>query len=139
MVALSLSFILIFLLWFITTIVLRLPQLFSIFLGSLILREVAIHLRHIRNITLFRLVKSAGGLTGKVEYSRWLSLKMSAAELLSFAGLFLFISLALGSWLFLGGAISCFVTGFQHWGWSKKFHLTVKEGEKQVTWDGHPE
>ena len=115
-----LSFILLFLIWFLAVRLLGAPWIFSLVFGSLFLREVAIHMRHIRNLTLSLLTHTAGGLKGQIEYSRWLILKLSAAELLSFAGLFFLTYLALGSLLFLGGAISCFYTGLQHWMMSRK-------------------
>jgi hypothetical protein len=119
------SFNLLFLIWFLSTRWWNVPWLFSLVYGSLFLREAAVHMRHIRNLTLSLFSRTAGGLKGQIEYSRWLILKLSAVELLSFAGLFLLIYLALGSWLFLGGSISCLYTGLQHWLMSKKVYSTA--------------
>lgn len=116
----ALSLILLGLIWFITVRLLGAPWLFSLVFGSLFLREVVVHLRHLRNLVLSLFTRAAGGLKGQIEYSRWLILKLSALEIFNFAGLFLLISLALGSWLFLGGAISCFYTSLQHWLMAKK-------------------
>jgi hypothetical protein len=55
-----------------------------------------------------------------VTYSRWLSLRLSSAELWSFAIFFLLIGLILPGWFFIGGAFSCALTGFQHWNYSRK-------------------
>jgi hypothetical protein len=85
---------------------------------------VTVHLRHLRNLVLSLFTRAAGGLIGQIQYARWLILKLSAIELFSFAGLFLVTALLLSSWLFLGGAISCLVTGCQHWLMSRK-HLPV--------------
>jgi hypothetical protein len=115
-----LSLVLLWLLWFLTVRLLGVPWVFSLVFGSLFLREVAIHLRHFRNLALSLLTRAGGGLNGRIEYSRWLILRLSATGLLSFAGFFLLTSLALGSWSFLGGAISCFYTGLQHWFMSGK-------------------
>jgi hypothetical protein len=120
-ILLVLSFVLIFLIWLLAVKFLKVPQIFSFSFGSLILREAAIHLRHLRNLALSLFTRTAGGLNGHIEYSRWLILKLSAVELLSFAGLFFLTYLALGSWLFLGGAVSCLYTGLQHWFMSKKY------------------
>jgi len=120
-----LSLILLFLMWFLAVRILGGPWIFSLIFGSLFLREVAVHMRHLRNLVLSLFTRAAGGLTGQIKYSRWLILKLSAVELFSFSGLFLVISLLLASWLFLGGAVSCLFTGWQHWLMSRK-HLPVK-------------
>ena len=72
------------------------------------------HLRHIRNSVTFRLARQTGALAGKLTYPRWFLLRSSAFELFSFAALFLFLAAMAGGWFFLGGAVSCTVTGFQH-------------------------
>ena len=118
--ALTLSLLLIGLLWLLTVNVLPLPGIFSFAIGGLLLREAAVHLRHGRNLALMRLTRTGGGLTGKVTYARWLLLKLSALELWAFAGLFLLIALAWGSWFFLGGGVFCLFTGLQHWRLSSK-------------------
>jgi hypothetical protein len=118
--ALFLSLVLISLLWLLTVYILPLSGIFSFALGGLLLREVAVHLRHGRNLALMRLTQTGGGLTGKVTYARWLLLKLSALELWAFAVFFLLITLAWGSWFFLGGGIFCLFTGVQHWRLSGK-------------------
>jgi hypothetical protein len=123
----SLSLLLLGLLWVLTVRLLGVPWVFSLLFGSLFLREVAVHLRHFRNLALSLLTRTGGGLNGQIEYSRWLILKLSAMELLGFAGFFLLTSLALGSWLFLGGAISCLFTGLQHWFMSGKYRRVTPE------------
>jgi hypothetical protein len=92
------------------------PWLFSFVTGTLILLEAAVHLRHGRNLAIFRYASRGEGLmTGRIEYSKVLSLKLSAVELIGFAGLFLFVFLLAGHWFFLGGAVSCLATGLKHW------------------------
>jgi hypothetical protein len=115
-----LSLVLIFLIWYLSVRVLDVPWLFSFLFGALFLREAAVHLRHLRNVALSGFTQAAGGLKGQLEYSRWLILKLSAVELLSFAGFCFLIFLALGSWFFFGGAISCLYTGVQYWLMSNK-------------------
>ncbi len=53
-ILLVLSFILIFLIWFLAVKFLNIPQLFYLAFGSLFLREAAIHMRHIRNLNKYR-------------------------------------------------------------------------------------
>lgn len=127
--ALILSLLLIGLLWLLTVQLLPLSDLFSFATGGLLLREAAVHLRHGRNLALMRLTRTGGGLTGKVTYTRWLLLKLSALELWSLAGLFLLIALAWESWFFLGGGVFCFFTGLQHWRLASKVGMVaVQQG-----------
>jgi len=83
-------------------------------LGALVLMECAVHMRHIRNLALFRGLRK-GGISGQVTYQRGFIFRNSAAELLSFACLFSLISLLQGSWFFLGGTLSCFGVAVKHW------------------------
>jgi hypothetical protein len=127
--ALTLSLLLIGLLWLLTVYVLPLPDVFSFAIGGLLLREAAVHLRHGRNLALMRLTRTGGGLTGKVTYARWLLLKLSALELWVFAGFFLLIALGWASWFFVGGGVFCLFTGLQHWRLSSKVVLvSVQQG-----------
>jgi hypothetical protein len=123
--ALVLSSILIGLLWFLAVKVINFPHLFSFVMGGLLLRELAIHLRHGRNLVLSRLARGTAGLRGRVEYSRWVILNLSAFDLWSYGGLFLLLGLATRSWFILGGALSCLVTGWQHWRWSRKLDRSM--------------
>jgi hypothetical protein len=52
---------------------------------------------------------------GKIEYSRPFSLRLSAVELFAFGAFCLFLSLVVGSWFVLGGALACGVLAVQHW------------------------
>ena len=114
---LSLLFIYIF--WWLS-IILKQPRLFYFLVGALILREVAVHLRHFRNLAVYFNVKNGGGLKGKIEYSRWFVLKISAAEFLSFCFVYLVFAIFFSSWFFLGGTFGCLVIAFQHWRLSKR-------------------
>ena len=48
-------------------------------------------------------------------HHKWLTLRLSAVELLSVAGLFGLIALAGGGWAFFGGAAFNLITGLQQW------------------------
>src|SRR5260221_9653289 len=101
--------------WYLSVVVLKVPELFEFLLGGLVLREAAILLRHLRNVVLFRAVRGGQGMQGQLQYARWLTLRQSAAELLGFGALFGLLALALASWFLAGGAFACLVTGAQHW------------------------
>ena len=113
------SFPLLYFVWWSSVKALQQPAFFSFLMGALILREIAVHLRHFRNLALYNFGKS-GGVKGRIEYSRWLILKLSAAELLSFSVIYGFLALMERSWFFLGGVLGCLVVAFQHWRLSKK-------------------
>lgn len=57
-------------LWFMTVVLIDMPEAFTLALGGLLLREVAVHFSHARNITLSLLSRIPGAITGKTEYSR---------------------------------------------------------------------
>ncbi|HET6947561.1 MAG TPA: hypothetical protein VFJ45_07095 [bacterium] len=104
--------------WFIAVVLLGMSAVFAFMMGGLILRSLSIHLRHLRNIALARFIRSGEGVSGKVEYARWLTLRLSAVELLSVAGLFGLLALAGGGWAVFGGAAFNLITGLQHWAMS---------------------
>ena len=109
---------LIFVSWAIAVHFLNMPDFFSFMLGMLILLQVAVHLRHIRNLALFRAIEQGESVTGRLEYSRFMTLKMSAVEFWSIAALFLLVFLLTSSWFFLGGAASCLGVGLKHRRWA---------------------
>jgi hypothetical protein len=111
---LGISIVLIFLVWLLTVEFLGGYIIFPVLVGALFLQEVAVYLRHIRNIALFILMRSDDAIKGRIEYRKWLTLRVSAIELFSFGGFFFLLYLLDKSWFFLGGAIACAVTGVQH-------------------------
>ena len=114
------SFPLLVLIWWLSTAYLDAPQVFYAVIGGLLLREAAVLLRHSRNFALAHLCRRVGSLRGHLEYSRWLSLRLSAVELFGFSALFGLTSIAMESWFFLGGALTCALSGYQHWTYSRK-------------------
>src|SRR5215467_1285796 len=81
-----------------------LPQVYEFVLGAMILNELAIHIRHVRNLFLFRAITSGNAVVGRIEYSRPIILRSSSIELAAFAGLFGLVFLFTRSWFVLGGA-----------------------------------
>jgi hypothetical protein len=77
------------------------------------LREAAIYVRHIRNIAMFLFIRAEDSIRGRIEYRRWLTLRISAIELFSFSLFYFFLYQLDRSWFFLGGVLSCLVTGIQ--------------------------
>ena len=93
---------------------LSLPELYYFALGIFILLELAIHVRHIRNLFLFWSITHEDHVRGRIEYSRSLSYRMSSYDLLAFSGLFLLLFAFTQNWFVLGGAISCLSTAVKH-------------------------
>lgn len=83
---------------------------YEIVLGSLVLLEVTVHTRHLRNLYQFRTAFGPDGIRGNIYYPRAVMLRLSAFEMLVFAGLYLVLFLFTGSWFLLGGVPTCLVT-----------------------------
>jgi hypothetical protein len=117
LVLLVLSSLLIALIWRLTRLPLFFPWtylVYLLYLGMFLLLEVAVHLRHLRNVSLIREIRKNGGVEGEIRYRKWFSYRISAAELYVYSGLFFLFALLAYSPFFLGGAISCLGTGYRH-------------------------
>ena len=105
----------IFAIWWITHLSTKLEWTYPLYLGMFLLLEVAVHLRHLRNIFLIHEIRrNPDGVDGQIIYKRWFSYRVSAQELYLFATFFLLVALLTLSLFFLGGAIMCYGTGFKH-------------------------
>src|SRR4030095_9521460 len=72
---------LLLLIWWITRLTIYLEWAYAIYLGMFLLVEVAVHLRHFRNVFLIREIRRNGGVEGQVAYQKWFSYRVSANEL----------------------------------------------------------
>jgi len=95
-------------------------QLYNLYLGMFLLVEVAVHLRHLRNVFMVREVERNGGVDGQITYRKWFSYRLSAFEFYLIGGLFLIVAALSFSTFFLGGAIMCVGVGFRHGRLAKK-------------------
>ena len=103
--------------WWLTNRLLSFPWTYLtylLYLGMFLLLEVAVHLRHLRNVSLIREIRKNGGVEGQISYRKWFTYRISASEFYTFSALFLIIAALTYSPFFLGGAIMCFGTGFKH-------------------------
>jgi len=114
MILLLVYSLLILVVWWITRLSIYLEWSYPLYLGMFLLLEVAVHLRHLRNMALIQEIKKNGGVEGQISYKKWFSYRISARELYIYAMLFLLIALLTYSLFFLGGAIMCYGTGFKH-------------------------
>ena len=90
------------------------PPAYEAALGALILLEITIHVRHIRNYFLFKAVLAGEGIAGRMEYARPAMLVHSAVELFTFAVLYSIVCILTTSWFIFGGAVACAVVGVKH-------------------------
>ena len=106
--------------WWVTRLSIYIQWAYPLYLGMFLLLEVAIHLRHLRNVALIREVRKNGGIEGQITYKKWFSYQISARELYVSATLFLLVAILTYSLFFLGGAIMCYGTAFKHGRLAKK-------------------
>jgi hypothetical protein len=83
-------------------------------LGAMVLAQLTVHVRHLRNFVLFRAIVAGDGITGRIEYRRPIMLRMSAVELLAFAIVYTVIFAFTDSWFVLGGAVACGMLSLNH-------------------------
>jgi hypothetical protein len=117
---------LIVLIWWFTKRLFFFPWTYLLYLGMFLLLEVAVHLRHLRNVSLIGEIRKGGGVEGEIKYRKWFSYRISASEFYRYAALFLIFALLVYSPFFLGGAIMCFGTGFKHARLAKKSKMTAQ-------------
>ena len=113
------SLLIIFIWWF-TQYFFYLHWAYLLYLGMFLLLEAAVHIRHLRNVSLIREIRKNGGVEGQISYRKWLTYKVSAFEFYMSSVLFLIVAALTYSLFFLGGAIMCFGTGLKHTGLAKK-------------------
>jgi hypothetical protein len=89
--------------------------LWTLALGAVISLELAVHIRHLRNLLLFRALVRTDAVRGCIQYPRPLMLRLSSFEMLAFSAAFAVVSLFSGSLFILGGAMACLSLGAQHW------------------------
>ncbi|KAA3644577.1 MAG: hypothetical protein DWQ07_14250 [Chloroflexi bacterium] len=119
--AVVLSWLILSISWLVFAFWFNLHGVFGMLYGVVMVREGVIYLRHMRNLALFRqLVKDESAIEGKMLYKRWLIYRSSAGELWNNGVLFLVLAVWVNSYFLLGGAISLFLTGYQHWRLGKK-------------------
>jgi hypothetical protein len=107
------SLLIVFIWWFMRFLF-YFPWIYLLYLGMFLLLEVAVHLRHLRNVSLIREIRKNGGVEGEIKYRKWFSYRISASEFYLYSALFFVFAMLTYSPFFLGGAIMCFGTGFKH-------------------------
>jgi hypothetical protein len=90
------------------------PEFFAFAAGAMILIEVTIHIRHLKNFLTYRRMKESDCVRGRIEYSRAFILRTSADELFVFAGIYALFFVPTLSWFLLGGVASCLSVAMKH-------------------------
>ena len=106
------------------------PEAYVFLLGAMLLIQLAVHVRHVRNFVLFRAILAGRGVRGRIEYSRYLSLRLSALDLACFAIVFLVGFLATQSPFLLGGAAGCLPMALKHLRMARTY---AGEGHRQAS------
>jgi len=121
------SFAIVYLWWFAKTDKVA-SYVYRFVFGGLILRGLAVWIRHARNISLFRAIAKHQGISGKIRYAKWLTYQISAAEFLGYSGVFLIGYIWTGSATFLGGIVCILVTAAKHAWISRRAKQLVNGG-----------
>jgi hypothetical protein len=94
-------------------------------LGAMLLTQATVHIRHFRNWFVFK--KGLALIQGRLAYSRGLILRMSAFELLLFAGLYLGLFLVTTSVFILGGTLAVGVLSLRHYHLARRHDAAVSK------------
>jgi hypothetical protein len=90
------------------------PAFYLLVVGAYFLVELMIHMRHVRNIVLFRALGVPGAIEGHVRYARWVTEQTHVVELGAFAALFAICYVVSGQIMFAGGVLGCLGTLHRH-------------------------
>ncbi len=101
------------------------PELWQFVLGALIGVQLAVHMRHLRNLVLLRSINHLELVRGQIEYGRSAILRASSWECFAFSGLFLMLFAFTQSWFILGSAVACFSLGVKHRRLAGRLHANL--------------
>lgn len=107
----------------------EMPSLYLGVLGALVLVQLTIHIRHIRNWSMFKY--GPFSIQGRVVYPRGFMLRMSALELFTFATLYAILFLATESPFILGGALASGVLSLTHYRLAQRHDAALSAAGKQ--------
>jgi hypothetical protein len=102
--------------WLVRSIAAWVPELQPLYigmLGAMLLIQLTVHVRHLRN--WFTFSRGIHVIDGRLVYPRRFLLMSSAFELLLFAGLYLGLFLLTGSVFVLGGSLGCGILSIKHY------------------------
>jgi hypothetical protein len=110
--------------WYLAVEAGRVPGLYLIVAGALILVQIAVHTRHLRNIATFRLQGIPGLAAGRISYSRYLVMQLSAYDALLYALLYAVVTFITLDRFIAGGVIGCLILATRHFFRARKIGKT---------------
>ena len=93
---------------------LNVPEAFAIVWGMFVGIQLANHCRHIRNLVVFSYARQSAGVSGKIQYEHWFSLRLSSVDFFCFGVLFLLLFLFWGNLFILGATLGCLSLALRH-------------------------
>jgi hypothetical protein len=106
--------------WSIVTPFKSIPYVYEAFAGMYIIPELVVLLRHAHNLITYPYYISQEGISGRLVFSMWYALRVSALEGLAHAGIYLVLFGLTGRAFFLGGVIGEIVHSRRQWVQSAK-------------------
>ena len=94
-------------------------ELYAFFVGAMIGPQLAIHMRHIRNYVMFRMVVTDAA-RGRIEYARPMMLKGSAGDLAAVAAVFGILGAMTMSWFPAGAVFGTAAAAWKHYRLAQK-------------------
>jgi hypothetical protein len=93
---------------------LNIPWAFALVWGMFVGIQLANHCRHIRNLIVFFYARQSAGVSGKIQYEHWFSLRLSSVDFFCFGVLFLLLFLFWGNLFVLGATLGCLSLALRH-------------------------
>jgi hypothetical protein len=93
----------------------HLDWFYRFLVGGFVVRQIAVLMRHIRNLSSFYFAMSHEGIGGRISYERWYSYRLSAIDLAAYAGVFALVAILTGSVAFVGGSVVTGITAYEHY------------------------
>ena len=94
---------------------LNVPAIFAVIWGMFVGMQLANHCRHIRNLVVFSMARRSTGVSGRIQYQHWFSLRLSSVDFLCFGVLFLILFSFWGHPFALGATLGCLSLALRHW------------------------
>jgi hypothetical protein len=108
---------------------LNVPGAFAVVFGMFVGIQLANHCRHIRNLVVFSFARRSAGVSGKIQYEHWFSLRLSSVDFSCFGVLFLILFLFWGNLFALGATLGCLSLAFRHLIDSVRKRKSLPKGE----------
>jgi hypothetical protein len=90
-----------------TVYVAQIPEAFAVLWGMFVGIQLANHCRHLHGLAAYSHARRSAGLSGKIQYEHWLSLRLSSVDFFCFGLLFLILFSFWGHLFALGAALGC--------------------------------